>query len=156
MNRTPVITDLPNGNLKVHIPMALKRKEGRTLIIAPNAIDGAVQGANSPVQMAIVSAIVRAHAWQDLLDKKLVDSISDLARRIDMDHSFLQRQLRLVYLAPDITLSLLNGEEPPGMSLTKLFTSFPELWEAQREKWGYPDPGIRTGSGSEGANEQRE
>ncbi len=40
------------------------------------------------------------------------------------------------------TQSLLNGEEPPGMSLTKLFTSFPELWEAQREKWGYPDPGI--------------
>ncbi len=106
------------------------------MIIAPNAIDGEVLGASSPVQMAIVSTIVRAHAWQDLLDKKQVESISDLA--------------------PDITLSLLNGEEPAGMSLTKLFTSFPELWEAQREKWGFPDPGIRTGTGSEGANEQRE
>jgi len=137
MTTAPVLTDLPDGNLLVQIPMMLKRKEGRTLIIAPECLDGSIPGATGPVQKAMVTAIVRAYAWQELLDHRLVDGPSDLAKRLDMDPSFLNRQLRLAYLAPDIVQRIFNGEEPKGLSLSSLLHPFPELWEAQREKWGF-------------------
>ena len=82
-------------------------------------------------QEALVVAIARAHRWQKLLDEGKFESISELAREVGLDVSFAARLLRLTLLAPDIVEAILMGEEPSGLSLTKLTKVRSVIWTEQ-------------------------
>jgi hypothetical protein len=45
MKREPTITVADTGNLRIHIPMLIRRMRGRKMVFAPNALDGEIQGA---------------------------------------------------------------------------------------------------------------
>lgn len=137
MKRKPTITVAENGNLQVHIPMIIRRMRGRKTVIAPEALDGEIPGAREPVQTAIVQALARAFSWADILETGQIKSISELARTLDVDGSYVARILKLTTLAPDIVEALINGEEPNGLSLAKLTQSFPEDWTEQRRQFGF-------------------
>ena len=86
--------------------------------------------------LGVVKALARAHAWADLLEQGKVGSIGELARTLDVDASYVARIMKLTSLAPDIVNAILSGEEPPGLSLTKLTRSLPEEWGEQRRVCG--------------------
>ena len=73
--------------------------------------------------------IARAHRWQGLLESGRYASIRELALDVGVDNSYLS------YLAPDIVESILNGTEPDGLSLGKLYQA-PVTWEEQRRALG--------------------
>ena len=137
MKRTPTITVAENGNLQIHIPMLIRRMQGRKTVIAPEALDGKIPGAREPVQTAIVQALARAFSWADILETGQVKSISELALNLDVDGSYVARILKLTTLAPDIVEAIINGEEPNGLSLAKLTRNFPEDWAEQRRQFGF-------------------
>lgn len=137
MKRKPTITVAENGNLQIHIPMIIRRMRGRKTVIAPEALDGEIPGAREQVQTAIVQALARAFSWADILETGQIKSISELARTLDVDGSYVARILKLTTLAPDIVEALINGEEPNGLSLAKLTQSFPEDWTEQRRQFGF-------------------
>jgi len=72
----------------------------------------------------------------DILESGQVGSISELARKLDMDGSYVARILKLSTLTPDIVEAFVNGEEPNGLSLAKLIQTFPEDWSEQRRMFG--------------------
>jgi len=121
----------------VHIPLLLRRVQGRKMVIAPNALDGELPNATSKLQQAVIQAIVRANSWCKLLEEDGKGSISDLARKLEIDNSYLKRILTLSTLAPEIIEAILNGEEPDGLSLNRLLKPFPESWEEQRVMFGF-------------------
>ena len=45
MKIKPTITVADNGNLQIHIPMLIRRMRGRKTVIAPQALDGEIPGA---------------------------------------------------------------------------------------------------------------
>ena len=45
--------------------------------------------------------------------------------------------LKLSFIAPDITVAILNGEEPDELSLSKLLKPLPDDWDEQREVLGF-------------------
>jgi len=137
MNCAPTITVAENGNLHIHIPMLIRRMQGRKTIIAPEAIDGEIPGAPEPVQSAIVQAIARAFSWAEILESGDVNSISELARNLDVDGSYVARILKLTTLAPGIIEAIIKGDEPDGLSLAKLTQAFPEEWVEQRRVFGF-------------------
>ena len=49
---------------------------------------------------------------------------------------FAARLMRLTLLAPDIVEAILMGEEPSGLSLTKLTRQLSVVWEEQRRELG--------------------
>lgn len=57
MKMKPSITVADNGNLQIHIPMLIRRMRGRKTVIAPQALDGDIPGAQEPVQSAILQAL---------------------------------------------------------------------------------------------------
>jgi hypothetical protein len=136
MKRKPAITVADNGNLQIHIPMLIRRMRGRKKVIALHAIDGEIPGAAEPIQAAVIQALSRAFSWAEILESGQVNSISELARNLEVDGSYVTRILKLTTLAPDIVEAIINGEEPDGLSLAKLTRTFPEDWREQRRFFG--------------------
>ena len=134
--QNPTISLTDQGNLRILVPMSFKNMQGRKLILMPQALDGTNPEAHGPEQAAVVAALARAFAWTELLESGEVASISDLARRLDVDPSYIGRILRLTTLAPDIVEAFLCGREPNGLSLAKLTKTLPEDWAEQRGMFG--------------------
>ncbi len=139
MRPQPTISVLENGNLHIHIPMNLRRMQGRKKIIMPEGLDGEIPDAPSTIQSPMAQALVRAFSWTAIIESGQVRSITELAQRLDVDSSYVTRTVKLTNLAPDIIEAILNGEESNGMSLARLSKPFPEEWEEQRQLFGFND-----------------
>ena len=137
MTAQPTLTLTGTGHLRIHIPMHIRRMRGRKMIFAPQALDGSVPDSPSDVQGAVVQALARAFLWSDAIESGAVGSVSDLAKALDIDNSYMVRILKLTTLAPDIIEAILNGEEPSGLSLARLIRTFPMDWEKQRVDFGF-------------------
>lgn len=130
---TPGAT-LENGSqgIVVNVPLTIKKRGGRREVILPRAFTSETP-TDPDNQEALVIALARAHRWQRLLDEGKFKSVSDLAREIGLDVSFAARLLRLTLLAPDIVEAILMGEEPSGLSLTRLTKrGMPVMWGEQQ------------------------
>jgi len=109
--------------------MEFKARGGRKKIILP---PDANTTPNVGPQRPLVVALARAFRWQELLDTGETGSIDELARKYDVDRSYVSRILKLTSLAPDIIEAILRGDEPEGISLTKLRKNLPVRWDLQR------------------------
>jgi hypothetical protein len=129
--------------LVVTVPIKVRRRGGRKRIITPDGEDYApVEETRANEGLAVM--IARAHRWRRLLENGEYGSIRELAVAVEMDNSYVARQLRLTLLAPDIVQAILEGDESDGVSLEKLY-QVPVVWEAQRREVGVGaiSPGAR-------------
>ena len=119
----------------IDIPMDLRRRSGRKEIVLP---DGAVAASASPAKppSPLALAVARAFRWQEMIETGQAKSNSDLARRLKLDQSYIARTIRLASLAPEIVESILNGQQPDGMSLLSLRRNMPLEWNRQRAMAG--------------------
>ncbi|MBF0192783.1 MAG: hypothetical protein HQL99_16850 [Magnetococcales bacterium] len=125
-----------NGNIiVVTIPLQLKRRGGRKLIIAPEGVEEA-----PPREETLGKLVAKAHRWLRMMESGQYRSIKDLAAQEQIDDSYLARVLRLTLLAPDIIVAILDGRQPDVLTWRELKNPFPMEWEQQREKWGIPEP----------------
>ena len=58
-------------------------------------------------------------------------SLEDLASANGVERTYVGRFLRLTSLAPEIAERILDGDEPEGISLAKLRTDLPVVWDEQ-------------------------
>ena len=121
--------------LTIRIPIRLKRRGGRKLIMTP---EGAVVPARKPSRdEALVKALVRAHRWRRRIESGQAKSITDLAEQEDVTVAYVCRLLPLACLAPDIVEAILDGRQPKGLRLSEMLGNGPLVWNAQRETWGF-------------------
>jgi hypothetical protein len=122
--------------LVVSVPLAMKRRGGRKQVIVPG---GANSGASTQpsTNASLALTIARAHRWRELLEQGRYSSIRSLALALGVDNSYVARLLRLSLLAPDIVEAILDGTEPSGLSLEKLYRA-PMEWERQRQELSSP------------------
>ena len=59
MTAQPTLTLTETGNLRIHIPMRIRRMRGRKMIFAPQTLDGEVPDSLPEVQSALVQALAR-------------------------------------------------------------------------------------------------
>jgi len=125
------------GHIRIHVPMRLKHKAGRKVVIAPKALDGDIPGAQSVKQEAILTAIATSWEWAALLESGQVESVTELARKLKFSYQYIMRILSLVNLSPDVIEAIVYGREPDGLSLQRLVTGFPDDWEEQGRKFRF-------------------
>ena len=134
---------LDGDTITVTIPMALKRRSGRRVIIAPDGGDAWAPAKPRPDE-TLIRALARAHRWKRMLEEGNYRSASEIAEAEGLTRSFVNRLLRLTLLAPDIQEANLEGRQQKGMQLEELTAALPLAWEEQRAALLLPrkDQGI--------------
>ncbi len=93
---------------------------------------------------ALIRTITRAQDWFARLSSG--ETIKQLATDEHVTTSFISRTVRLAFLAPDITLSILEGRQPEGLNVTRLLRDSDQLplaWDDQRAMLGFPSLASR-------------
>ncbi|MEI8389313.1 MAG: recombinase family protein [bacterium] len=81
----------------------------------------------------LIKAIAKSHYWNNLLLSGEAVSSKDIQKMENLnDNTYIKDVLRLRFLAPDITEKILNGTQPPEMSIQKLFKINTFDWTEQR------------------------
>ena len=122
--------------LHIHIPMKLRRRGGRKVIITS---DGGVYNPDSEPAMPddpVVKALAKARRWQTMLESGETATIKDLADKEGVERSYLARTLKLNILAPHIVEKVLAGDYPDSISLESLRGKIPLDWEEQQQRFG--------------------
>jgi hypothetical protein len=148
--RTASNTKAEGEQLVVSVPLAMKRRGGRKEIITPGGQTPESQ-LSSRMNASLALTIARAHRWRELLEQGRYRSIRSLALELGVDNSYVARLLRLTLLAPDMVEAILEGTEPSGLSLEKLYRA-PMEWERQRQDLGAPGQSlaaVRAGAAGE-------
>ena len=112
--------------------MKLHRRKGRNIVVMP---DGQTAERGGKANEQLVEAVAKAYRWQEHLESGEYAEITDLAAALGLDRSYVGRMLQLTSLVPDIVQAILAGEEPSGLSLTKLHVGMSERWDEQRREW---------------------
>jgi hypothetical protein len=82
----------------------------------------------------LLTALAKAHRWQEQLESGQYAGLEDLAAANGVDRTYVGRILRLTSLAPGIVGRIITGDEPEGISLRRLQQDLPVVWKEQG--WG--------------------
>ena len=105
------------NSITIHIPMTFKRRGGRKLVITPDGVAPAVPVAVDDTMMKL---LVKAHCWRRRIESGKARSITDLAGQENVSATYITRILALTCLAPDITMAILDGCFPRGLSMNTM------------------------------------
>jgi site-specific DNA recombinase len=97
-------------------------------------------GAANAVDEGLVSLVARAIAMRDALLGGGDDSIEAMASRLDERRDWVATLVRVSYLSPQIVGAILSGQQPVGLTRTKLATlsrNLPHDWREQQRLLGF-------------------
>ncbi len=116
--------------LTVSVPLAIRRRGGRKLVVSPAGEPGWAPR-RPDVDSTLIKALARAFRWRKLLEDGVYATIEELAAAERINSSYVSRVLRLTLLAPDIVQAILDGRQVPALAMARLTRPFPVLWEEQ-------------------------
>ena len=117
--------------LTVHIPLTVRRRGGRKVVIAPDGTEAPAVGAAGRIDSTLVKALARAFRWRRMLETGVAATVGEIATREAINKSYVSRVLRLTLLAPDIVEAILDGRQAPGVTLQVLLEPFAVEWDRQ-------------------------
>lgn len=128
------ISILDNGNLCLNVPLKIRYKDGRKIIITPESLNEKNPNSDLSPNQAMLQMIVRGNIWMRMIEKGKIKNLNELVEITGYHRSHVWRILQVANLAPVITEAIIDGNEPYGLSITKLKKPIPEIWEEQKEK----------------------
>ncbi|MGE0255499.1 MAG: hypothetical protein AB7N54_04880 [Alphaproteobacteria bacterium] len=117
------------STIRVVIPLAMKRRNGRPRIVPPADFDdGPDEQTPDP---RLVRAIARAWDWRRRLERGEVMTIQDIAAAEKISDRYVSRILQLAYLSPDVLEKLLVHRRPSALSIRDLAAVAERPWVEQ-------------------------
>ena len=129
-----IISDL-GDTIRIFIPMELRRRSGRKVIVAPK------QGKKNSEPTAFQKTYAKAYMWQKWIDEDVVENTEELAKKVGLSASVINRYLRLANLSPAIVERFLADDQPEELSIKKMRDEIPLLWSEQERmvsEWVVP------------------
>jgi hypothetical protein len=114
-------------------PIPFHQRGGRKVIIpaADSTVERHIQ--KPATNIALINAVAKAFYWSRLIELGVVTSGSEIAAREGLEASTVNERLRLTLLSPTIIESILNGNQPSGLTMQWLTrNSFPTNWIKQK------------------------
>lgn len=128
------IKQINNNIISIVVQMEIKRKHSRpTLLMTANS-----DNRSKDIDERIVSAFVKAYKWQKMMEKGNQLTMRNIAEEEGVGEAYVSRILRLNLVAPDIIKAVLAGRQPRTLKLQDFLSdSLPDLWDEQKEKFGF-------------------
>jgi site-specific DNA recombinase len=119
------------------IPAQLISRSGERLLASPGKLLE-----SSRRDRSLIKLIVRAHQARRILTDSSVGSAEAAAAKLKVSLAYFASLLRIAHLAPDITVTILEGRQPVHLNRQHLarVNNLPVGWVAQREMLGFSDP----------------
>ncbi|MBF0471956.1 MAG: hypothetical protein HQL48_11370 [Gammaproteobacteria bacterium] len=93
---------------------------------------------NHEADILLLNALIRAHRWSRWLVKGKYETVKEMAAEEGITSpSYASRILRLTLLAPEIQETILYSTYPSTVTLADFMAPLPDLWEKQREQFGF-------------------
>lgn len=124
-----------DDDVTLEVPISMGKHGARKFIKAPNGTD-LVSTRHPKYDDALIKAIIRAHSWKEKIEVGAAPTIEALAKDEGMRDTYVSKIIRLTELAPDITVAIMNGRQPPSLTLSQI-DDIPLLWEDQRRTFGF-------------------
>ena len=122
-----------NKILELKYPVRFGQKRGRTVIIEPAFVERTTPHRDEK----LFNAVTLAFYWKQIMEEKHL-TLTDMAKRENIDRGYMGQIIRLTTLAPDIIMAIINGTQPKLLSLRKLLRErFPYSWEEQKRELGF-------------------
>ena len=134
------------GSAVTFVPLTIKRRHTRKLLIAPPGQEDAK--VRSSFDLPMIRTIGKAFYWQKLLDSGEVANATELARQLKLEPGWVAEVLRLTRLAPDIVQAILDGRQPRHLNLHAVRgrqADVPVDWDEQRRLLGFRAETVRKG-----------
>jgi hypothetical protein len=117
----------------VRVPISIGRRGGRKIVLTPGGTQhDAPKMRVRQVDSALVKAIARSFRWRELLELGECSTVKEIAARERINESYIARILRLSLLAPDVIEAILEGRQPPDITLPVLMKRIKLVWTDQR------------------------
>jgi len=143
-DRTTSSSQVPGDDLFVlETEAKLKRCGGEVRLVVPPKSDGKIVGNSAP---ALMRTIARAHDWRERLVDGGLHNGQSIAARSGLNQRYVRRVLQCAFLAPDIVEAILDGRQPPNLTVRKLWRDLPMDWAEQRKLLGFPVSSIPVNS----------
>lgn len=126
---------LEDGRLEIRTHARLRAWGGRTHIVRAG---GPRVGSGQRVDASLVRGLARAHALVRLAKASSAPTVVLDGVERDVTDSYVRRMSRLAFLAPDIQRAIVEGRQPPSLTLERLMrTNVPIAWPEQRQILGF-------------------
>jgi len=86
---------------------------------------------------SLITALAKGYAWREQLLSGQVRMITEIARREGLTDRYVNRVLRLGFLAPDIMEAILDGKQPAKLTMETFRKTIPLDWAEQRKLFGF-------------------
>jgi hypothetical protein len=135
---------IPAGDgrtVTVRIPLSIRRRGGRKLVLAPDGTSYTGAAPHRRIDNAMVKAIARAFRWREQLENGTHATIAEIAAAEKINESYVGRVIRLTLLAPDIVEEILGGRQSAEITLATVMRPFPVGWRVQGKSFhSHPKP----------------
>ena len=137
-NQNIKFNEIDDGTISILIPMKIRKRKGYVTTIVPEGLDKH-QGIENPhnYNEKLVDAFAKAYSWQEMIKNEEVGSLSEIAKIEKTDKSHIAKIFKLNYVAPDIIEAILDGKQPELLTLKDFKKGVPDLWEEQRDLFGF-------------------
>jgi site-specific DNA recombinase len=125
-------------SLTRQIPLRVRRRG-----IEMRLVIGGGSAAAPRIDSTILKATARARRWFDDLVSGRAASMVEIGKREGVGNRYVNRMIRLSFLAPAIVERIAEGRQPPELSAQSLSTGPSDLalsWQAQEQLLGFVDP----------------
>jgi hypothetical protein len=117
-----------HDNIRVIIPLIIRRRNGRPRILPPEDVLEQQARAQDP---HILKALGRAWAWRRRLESGEVATAGELAKLEGVTERYVSRTMRLAYLSPEVLERMLVKREPPATTWYDLVKTASTPWSEQ-------------------------
>ena len=119
--------------LELKYPVKFGKKRGHTIIVEPPS-----EKRSTPERdEKLYNAVTQAFYWKQIMDENHL-TLTDMAKRENIDRGYMGQVIRLTTLAPDIVMAIIEGKQPKLLTARKLIREhFPYSWEEQRRELGF-------------------
>lgn len=123
--------------LDIFIPITIKKRVGRAMVIMPNFEENQ-QANQNQLDEKIINLIAKAYRWKISIDKTPNLSLAQIAEKEKLSKTYVSRIYNLNFLSPKIIQAILDGTiDSTNIKIREILKeemSF--IWEEQEERWG--------------------